>query len=30
MNKAEYALAKLKAYYGEDAFIVEREDPFEP
>lgn len=28
MNKAEYALAKLKAYYGEDAFIVEREDPF--
>ncbi len=28
MNKAENALAKLKAYYGEDAFIVEMEDPF--
>ena len=28
MNKAENALAKLKAYYGEDAFIVEMEAPF--
>ena len=28
MNKAKHVLSKLKAYYGEDAFIVEREDPF--
>lgn len=28
MNKAEKALARLKAHYGEDAFVVERETPF--
>lgn len=28
MNKAKTVLAKLKEYYGEDAFTVEVEDPF--
>jgi endonuclease-3 len=28
VNKAENALTKLKAYYGKDAFTVEKEDPF--